>query len=1235
MTDYLCSFYPQLEHYTLAKNLYVSRHYGNDSFNCGSKQVPCRTLARGIKIADQNDCILLDSSFSKSDPYNCETVKCRKRTGKTSSLEAENCTININVSLNFIGFPSAACISCSNLLSFISLSSRNQKTKINFTNIAFSNTSMVFIDSSLSFVRCSFLESFNPVQMKFTLQQSATLAVENCLFFNNTGCIRVELSKSNTQMAIDLTDDVKFTRNRPSSEYEGSAISLYTTLPTICMSNVHISVSCKTTEFSDNVGPLITNNVTFSESNEFYHHVKFIKNTIPLNALFGKSLYFSKARKATVVFDHLISTGNANVRCLQFDSGAVQLKVFNSKINDHTLEANHSGAGILIQGTKSSHVLIKESSFKGNTAGSVGGAVALHTGSGIINLTVCKSDFTNNVATNGGAFLIRSQCGFVSIDLEHANFFKCRAKHTGGALAIIDHRVLRFRARFCRWDSCSAQVGSSIYIASSTTTNISRNTTAIVEHCTFIKNRDVSKGSFFVLSNFGSIQVFQTKWSKSSRGVTVVCDCSVSFTRVDMTGCTGTAFEALSSGERSKGTMILRFERCLFLRNKNATIHVLTGSQNFHLTVESTKISQKKKVTEPRNEYSALLVKVYQPVVRGSKIVLRNVTVEDFTGSASVIFKFRNNGTTNRIYISNCTFRRIRSYYSEKYHTEASPLSIVMPQDDLNSNICSRSHLSYKYRNTIVIEKTSFVDNVGRMSGGVYLVNGNVTIRSCTFERNFAINSGGHVRIADGSGDVKIENTTFKQKSHEMVFMSETIVHDTSIYSESTGQLILQNTLVSTDQEKDSYRLFSETKAGIVKFEKSTQLQCAVGSALRLDNFSHFILWPFSRSPCKLKVTVITLSCHECVPGLYSLQRGQITDTLKKQVDSIFNPFCISCPEGANCSRNVEAKPNFWGYLVSNNPPKLQFVHCPPHYCMRKPTTKKNPDLSVYNSCRGNRDGVMCGRCQPGYTETLFSKKCKPTDKCKDHWIWFLMATYTIVMALFFIHNPPIIQFLVNNTLWFKKASRNRTEYQPLNEPNQHDKGYKKIVFYFYQIASYLTLEPLSEVAKQASLVSFFAGLFNFQTRISREGFGCPFPGITVVTKELMPALTVLATLFNIPAILLLHFLFNKFKGRPHPKTAPYYAATLRTLLLGYATLANTALKLLTCVSVLGESRLYYDANIRCWQWWQYFFVVYVVAFLLPFIAVIYWGAMKLQRGFISVGHFIGACFFPLGFISL
>ena len=1184
---------------------------------------------RGIQIADWNDRILLDGSFTKSDPYNCDIINHEKK-GNTRFLKDEKHTIYGNVSMEIIGFPSPAYISCDDLLRFTGPSAKKEKMEINFTSVVFINTSMVCIDSSVSFVNCSFLQSFNPVEIKLLFLQSATVAVEGSLFYNNTGCIRLALFKSDTQVAIHL-DNVNFTKDRPFSENEGSGVSIYGASLTLT-TNISINVSCNNSLFSNNVSPLITNNIELSKTKEFYHRVKFVKNSVSLNASAAKSLYFSKGKNVNIVFDHIVSTGNAaNVRCIQFDSSTVQLKVFNSQINGHLLAAPHSGAGIFIQAVRSSHVFIKNSFFKGNTAAYRGGAVAFNITGGVINVTLCKSNFTNNSALNGGAFSVNSQHGFVLVDLEHVSFRTCRSNRTGGALFITTNRHVQLRARFCLWMSGSAQVGSAIYISSFPAMTQSNSTAKlIIKNCKFVNNSDVLLGSVFLMFSVGSVEVFQTECNRNSRAFDMVCNCRVNFTEVNVTECTGTAFNGLSS-KRNRDSMKLHFERCLFRANKKDDIFVLSESRYLQLTLESIKFTEKKNVE--MSDRIAVMVKVYEDVTLGSKIELHNILIEEFIGSASVILKFFNGNATNTVTIKNSTFRRIRSYFSEKYHTETSPLSIVLPVDSLGESICSRSYLSYQYRNTIIIENTSFVDNIGRVSGGVFLANGNVTIRNCTFENNFAINSGGHVHISDGSGSVLIENSTFKQKSQEMVFTGETFVHDTSIYSESTGQLILQGTLVKMDLEKDSYGLFAVSKSGLVKLDNSTRLQCAVGSLLRLDNFSHFMFWPFSKPPCKLKVTVITLSCHQCSPGLYSLQRGEITAPLQKRVDSLFNPFCFSCPDGANCSRNIEAKPNFWGYPESNNSSSLKFVHCPPHYC--KPIKSRDTNLSVYNSCRGNRDGVMCGRCMAGYSETLFSKKCKPSEKCQDPWIWLLMTVYTVAMALFFIHNPPIIQFLVVNTLWCKR-SRNRMEYQEITDrSNKFNKGYTKITFYFYQIASYLTLESFTEVAKEAPLISFITGLFNFQTRVSPGNFGCPFPGLTVVTKELLPALGVLATLCNIQLILLMHLCFNKITSRPRPTMASYHAATLKTLLLGYATLANTALKLLSCVQVLGESRLYYDANIKCLEWWQYVFIVYVVAWLLPFIIVIHWGAIKLQRQLISVEHFIGACFFPLGFLSL
>ena len=1210
--------------------MYVSRHYGNDSRICGSESTPCRTLARGIDIADRYDRILLDGLWTKSDPYNCRADK-PERNGTTTRLKDKTHTA-VNFSLQIAALHTPAHISCDHFLNFIGASSSNDKMTVFFSSIVFSNTSMDFIDATVSFVNCSFLESVNPIKIALVLQQSATVVVKALVFFNNTGSIRVELSKSNTQITIDL-DNVNFQRNRPLFEHEGSGISFYSPLRTKA-SKVNVTVSCKNTVFSHNIGPLITNNAAFSESSELYQNVKFLKNYAAydgLNATRGKSLYFSKGRSTVVVFDSLVSAENTNFRCVEFSSNAVQLKVFNSYVSGHVVESAQSGAGVLVTAVQSVNVLIRGSSFNENTASRDGGAVAFYTVGGSIELKVLKSNFTKtSAAQDGGAFSIKSQHGSVAIHLENVLFQGCRSKNTGGALSVIVNRKTYFTARYSTWVSSTACLGSAVYIQSSSNEGQS-NTTAKVETCKFIDNVALF-GNFMVASSFGSIDVSQTEWSRNSQGFYMECDCLVNFTDVSVTRCSGPAFMILGengSSQKNKAIMKLHLERCSFEENKGDDIGVLSQNTYLQLSLKSIRFYDKKIIKG--QGCHALKVVVGQNATLGSKIMLRSVHIENFVGAASITLQFKNNGANNTVIITNSTFHQIRSYFSERYHTEASPLSIVMPHDGLNHNMCSRSHLSFQYRNTIIIENTSFVGNIGRMSGGVYLNNGNVTMRNCTFDNNFAIQSGGHIHITDGSATVRIDSCHFKQSLVEKIFANEIYIHDTSIYSESTASLLLQKTLVTTDLEKGSYRLFSVTKAGVVKFDNLTRLQCAVGSALRLDNFSHFIIWPFSNPPCKLKMTVITLSCHQCSPGLYSLKRGEVT-AFQNRGDSLFHPFkCIPCPDGANCSRNIFAKPNYWGYPDSNNHGKLTFVHCPSHYCT--PTEQQSKNLSVYNSCYGNRDGVMCGRCKEGYTETLFCKTCKQNEKCRDRWIWFLMFIYVVVMALFLIHQPPIVQILVKNTLWFRKAHPNRMEYQPLDQRNEYDSGYTMIVFYFYQIASYLRMESLAVAAKKTPYVSLFVGLFNFQTRVSQGGLGCPFPGLTVVTKELLPALLVMATLFSIQVMLLLHWLFNKWTRRPRPTKARYYGATLKTLLLGYATLANTSLKLLTCVPVMGESRLYFDGNITCLTWWQNLLIIFIVAFLLPFVVVIYWGAMKLRRKLISVEQFIAACFFPLGFI--
>ena len=153
--------------------------------------------------------------------------------------------------------------------------------------------------------------------------------------------------------------------------------------------------------------------------------------------------------------------------------------------------------------------------------------------------------------------------------------------------------------------------------------------------------------------------------------------------------------------------------------------------------------------------------------------------------------------------------------------------------------------------------------------------------------------------------------------------------------------------------------------------------------------------------------------------------------------------------------------------------------------------------------CVGGVNRDIPKLCLPGNANEM--KNAKITG------FGFLMFIYAVAMTLFLVYQPPIVQILMRNTLWFRKASPNRTEYQNL-EQAKFNGGYMKIIFYFYQIASCLAIDPVSHVFETVPFVSFFSGLLNFHPKIATRGFGCPFPGLNVVTKELLLSLSICYT---------------------------------------------------------------------------------------------------------------------------
>ena len=141
--------------------------------------------------------------------------------------------------------------------------------------------------------------------------------------------------------------------------------------------------------------------------------------------------------------------------------------------------------------------------------------------------------------------------------------------------------------------------------------------------------------------------------------------------------------------------------------------------------------------------------------------------------------------------------------------------------------------------------------------------------------------------------------------------------------------------------------------------------------------------------------------------------------------------------------------------------------------------------------------------------------------------------------------------------------------------------------------------------------IHFVISAYNFHVQSVNESLGCSFAGLTAVTKELLLSGTLFLTMALSSFMAWIMLLMSLWASL---SLIHYMAVVMEVLLLGYESLAETALRLMNCVSIGSGKWLFIDANVPCMQWWQYLLLAYIAIFLIPFIIVLYYGSYQLQR---------------------
>ena len=626
-----------------------------------------------------------------------------------------------------------------------------------------------------------------------------------------------------------------------------------------------------------------------------------------------------------------------------------------------------------------------------------------------------------------------------------------------------------------------------------------------------------------------------------------------------------------------------------------------------------------------------------------STVVIENITVENNTipnanqRKVSVVYISLSTGGNNNVQIHNSSFNR-------NTNVKEGVGAIMIDNDpDLMTSIGCKANIyntnvdtysAYSYTNQIMFINSVFEENSGQQTGAVLVFNGLAIFQNCYFVDNSASFRAGHMTIGGGSGAAEIYNCTFRQTRR---FLNND-KNPSFLYSSSSGPLVVKDTLMDFIPLNNPL-LVEIVNGGNVTIDNSSSMLCPAGSRLWLDNYSHGISTTlpakFENNSCALYIKVYSIYCQPCPVGFYSLQRGQANGTRVKE-----DFKCLPCPYGGNCSGNIVNLNHFWGSVVKQNPPTLEFFDCPLDYCQ----TPEDLQSSIYDGCHGHRSGILCGACAEGYSETLFSSSCRRNEDCNDVWLWPAVILYSLAVAIFFVTKPPIVPFLVEHIFWFRKStseedkssekSSDKTQNHSSNSPSG-DSGYLDVIFYFYQVVGLLVTSTTGQTIQAHFFVPFLTGIFNFRFHSSSSGLGCPFPGISVATKELFATCEVFSVVFCVFLIYGARQVWAKVHNSHHPSLAPHLSAATEVVLLGYASLATSAFKLLTLkhISPGKDIHLFFDGNIVFVTWWQYILLGCVIIYVIPFVGLLFWGASWLNEKRITAREFLIACAVPLPFL--
>ncbi len=289
--------------------------------------------------------------------------------------------------------------------------------------------------------------------------------------------------------------------------------------------------------------------------------------------------------------------------------------------------------------------------------------------------------------------------------------------------------------------------------------------------------------------------------------------------------------------------------------------------------------------------------------------------------------------------------------------------------------------------------------------GAIRVQRGGLTLNSSTFKNNTARLLGGALFV-DKEGRLDMEDTYFENSPDGQHAMQGDLLYSDGLVTLRSAKMFLHTAMNHIAVVRHSGNHWSIEVRDVF-------VQCPIGNRLRVTNTSAYGVdrYGLRRSH---KMDQLSYFCESCPRNKYSLDYGYLNYSLVYSEFAYFTLLingteppaaytgnyvhhdieCLECPYGGKCQLGITAVPNFWGYIKGST---VMFQHCPKGYCCG------DTNCQHFSTCATHRSGRLCGTCESGYSEALFSSQCVPDDQCNPTWLWPVALGSGFLYALFLL----------------------------------------------------------------------------------------------------------------------------------------------------------------------------------------------------------------------------------------